>query len=195
MNSDRNMQDNYPGKQKEIGRQYHEGGVITSKALRRQAAERVNMLGIHRIDCDRSRTHAWTVTLTRRKRTFSAYFSDGLYGGHEAALEAAIKHRDALVEKFPPYSLKKYCSIRKKNNTSGVVGVSRHVVVNKRGDQTAAFWVATWPSGPYKVKQQKFYVSKYGEEGAREKAIKARRDAITRLEGVFDPGAGKVTKM
>jgi hypothetical protein len=35
----------------------------------------------------------------------------------------------------------------------------------------------------------KFSVKKYGEDGAFKMALKARKDALKKLEGEFDPGA------
>nr|WP_253946046.1 AP2 domain-containing protein [Niveibacterium sp. COAC-50] len=51
------------------------------------------------------------------------------------------------------------------------------------------FWVASWPLPDGRRKRVKFSVKKYGEDGAFKMALKARKDALKKLEGEFDPGA------
>ncbi|MGB0128007.1 MAG: AP2 domain-containing protein, partial [Rhodocyclaceae bacterium] len=81
-----------------------------------------------------------------------------------------------------------------KSNRSGVVGVCRYCASETRNlpeDQQRWFWVASWPLPDGKRKRVKFAVNKYGEEKAFKMALKARRDAIRKLEGNFDPGAAR----
>ena len=83
------------------------------------------MLNIRRVDHDASRTHCWRVTVQRRKRIFVRDFSDGRHGGRQPALQAAQLYRDKLVKAHPPLSKAAYCAIRKKNNRSGISGLTR----------------------------------------------------------------------
>lgn len=148
--------------------------------------------GISRIDNLQSRTHGWLVTIQRRGVIYRRHFSDGPHGGKTKALAAARGYRDEIMEKFPPLSLQEYSSIVKKNNRSGVVGVSRSCSTATRDlpdDQKRWFWVAAWPLPNGRRKRVKFSAHKYGEDIAFQMAVKARTDALKKLAGNFDPGA------
>ena len=67
------------------------------------------------------------------------------------------------------------------NNTSGIHGVGKYA---RRSGQV---WMAQWQDADGKPKQASFSVSKYGNEGAKCLAIKARQDAIDKLN---ESGAG-----
>lgn len=148
--------------------------------------------GISRVDNEASRTHGWLVTIQRRGVIYRRHFSDGTNGGKRKAFAAAKTYRDTVIEKHPPFSMKEYSSILKKNNRSGVVGVCRYCSSETRDlppEKQRWFWVASWPLPDGKRKRVKFSVKKYGEDKAFKMALKARRDAIKRLDGSFDPGA------
>ena len=138
--------------------------------------------GITRRDHDPSRTHAWVVTLSRKGEMFRMHFSDGVHGGKRKALAAAKAWRDAIIEKHPPLTVQEHCSILKKNNRSGIAGVCRAQNTDGRW-----YWVARWSPAPYKGKQVKFSIHKYGEQGAFRRAVRARKQALAALEGFFDP--------
>ncbi len=140
------------------------------------------MYAIYRIDHEASRTHSWHVTVQRRGQIFSRYFSDGKHGGKRCALQAAKAYRDSLVEQYQPLSRKEFCLIRKKNNRSGVSGVTRHEVPGRTPTSPRrCFWLAQWPIGDGKARQRKFSVKRHGERGAYLKAIQARSRALARL--------------
>jgi AP2 domain len=141
------------------------------------------MLNIRRVDHDASSTHCWRVTVQRRKRIFVRDFSDGRHGGRQAALQDAQLYRDKLVKAYPPLSKATYCAIRKKNNRSGISGlmrVDKWQVHNGRRARRL-YWEAQWPIGNGKARHQKFSITKYGEEGAKRKALAARRAALKAL--------------
>ena len=141
------------------------------------------MLNIRRVDHDASSTHCWRVTVQRRKRIFVRDFSDGRHGGRQPAFQAARLCRDALINAHPPLSKPAYCAIRKKNNRSGISGlmrVDKWQVQNGRRARRL-YWEAQWPTGNGKARHQKFSITKYGEEGAKRKALAARRAALKTL--------------
>jgi hypothetical protein len=158
-----------------------------------QTAVRRTMYGITRVDHDRSRTHAWRVTIQRQGKIHVGHFSDGVYGGKKKALGAAREFRDQLVAKHPPLSRRDYCSILRRNNRSGLAGVSFHteVIDTERGPVERRFWIARLPLEPWRTKLAKFSVAKYGPEEAFRRAVKARKAALARLAGNFDPGAAR----
>lgn len=139
-----------------------------------------NLYGIYRIDHDKSRTHSWLVTIQRRGSIYHRHFADRLHGGKRKALEAAKACRDRLASQLRPLTRRELCSIRKKNNRSGIAGVIRvDVEENSRGRlYRRIYWDAQWPIGNGKARHKKFSVKKYGERGAFLRALKARKQAL-----------------
>ncbi len=153
---------------------------------------RGSVYGISRVDNEVSRTHGWLVTIQRRGVIHRKHFSDGVHGGKQKSFAAAKAFRDEVITKNPPFSMREYSNIVKKNNRSGVVGVCRYCASETRDlpeDKQRWFWVASWPLPDGRRKRVKFSVKKYGEEGAFKMALKARKDALRGLDGAFDPGA------
>ncbi len=143
------------------------------------------MYGIIRIDDAGSRTHLWRVTIQRRHQITMKHFSDGVYGGRTKALKAAKMFRDEVLAASVHMTRKAFCGIRKKNNRSGVSGVTRiEQYETQRGrKRLRLYWVAQWPLGLGRAKQRKFSVLVYGEQGAYLRALKARRQALAALGG------------
>lgn len=153
---------------------------------------RSSVYGISRVDNEVSRTHGWLVTVQRRGVVFRKHFSDGVYGGKQKSFIVAKAYRDDVIAKNPPFSMQEYSSIVKKNNRSGVVGVCRYCASETRDlpeEKQRWFWVASWPLQDGRRKRVKFSVKKYGEEGAFNMALKARKEAVKDMDGEFDPGA------
>jgi hypothetical protein len=131
------------------------------------ASARRPMYGITRVDHERSRTHAWRVTIQRQGKIHVGHFSDGVFGTRQKALLAAKKYRDSLLAKFPPLTRKAYCSILRRNNRSGLAGVSFHseVIETERGPVERRFWIARLPLQPWRTKLVKFSVAVRGRGG------------------------------
>lgn len=137
---------------------------------------------ISRIDDNQTRTHAWIVRVQRRNRIHHRYFSDSVYSGKRLALAAAKAYRETLLRTLPEFTRPEVCRIRKKNNRSGVSGVSRHETAGRTPTSPRrTFWVAQWPIGGGKAKMRKFSIKRYGERGAYLRALRARRTALTAL--------------
>jgi len=146
------------------------------------------MYGISRIDDDKHRSHAWRVSLSRRGKRYVKNFADKKYGGKTKALASARQYRDELVSDIPPLSRKEFCSILRRNNKSGVSGVCKYGKPFSLKDGTVKknwYWEATWPAGNGKQANITFSVNEYGDDKARELAIKARRSAMRRIKGHF----------
>jgi AP2 domain len=166
--------------------------AITLDSIWRNDVSRGSVYGISRVDNEVSRTHGWLVTIQRRGVIHRKHFSDGVHGGKQKSFAAAKTYRDEVITKNPPFSMREYSNIVKKNNRSGVVGVCRYCASETRDlpeDKQRWFWVASWPLPDGRRKRVKFSVKKYGEEGAFKMALKARKDALRGLDGAFDPGA------
>ena len=146
------------------------------------------MYGISRIDDDKNRSHAWRVSLSRRGKRYVKNFADKKYEGKMKALAGAKQYRDELVSDLPPLSRKEFCSILRRNNTSGISGVCTYGKPFTLKDGTVKknwYWEATWPAGDGKQANMIFSVNEYGDDKARELAIRARRSAMRRIEGHF----------
>lgn len=141
------------------------------------------MRHIYRIDHARSYTHSWLVTVQRRGVIYHRHFTDSVYGGKRKALEAAKAYRDHLIAKLRPLTWPEFCRIKKKNNRSGISGVTRiDTKENSRGTlYRRRYWLAQWPIGNRKAKMKKFSIKLYGERGAYEQAIRARQRALRSL--------------
>ncbi|MCX5814258.1 MAG: AP2/ERF family transcription factor [Proteobacteria bacterium] len=147
------------------------------------------MYGITRIDNDKSHTHSWVVTISRKNKKYFGSFSDATYESKKKALAAAKKYRDEILSLYDPLTLKEFCSIVKRNSKSGISGVCRYK--NNEPDKEGNYrwyWIATWSPEPGKTKQKKFSINKYGEEEAFHKAVFARKEALENIKGYFDPG-------
>jgi hypothetical protein len=108
------------------------------------------MHGIYRIDHQASHTHSWLGTVQRRNRIYNRHFSDRVYGGKAKALEAAEAYRVSLVQRLPALTKRKFCAITKKNNTSGISGVSRHEAPRPDAQQPRqSFWLAQCRASSY----------------------------------------------
>ncbi|NEX64202.1 AP2 domain-containing protein [Noviherbaspirillum galbum] len=139
---------------------------------------------IHRIDNETNRTHCWKVQVQHRNRVVIHHFSDGRYGGKRKALTAAIACRNELLEDMRDERYAHWRrNRRRRNNTSGIVGVGRYVAREVVGgkDVERASWIAFWDGADGKRHTRKFAVNKYGEARAKALACKARREAMAAL--------------
>jgi hypothetical protein len=143
--------------------------------------------GIYRVDSPKNGTYAWIVVLTRNRESFRKHFTDGIHGGREQALAAAIAYRDEIVARFAPLKRSEYVSVLRKNNTSGHPGVR----LNRDSEGNPLYWAASWvPQAGAKAKVVKFSVAKYGFERAKELAVRARADGVAQMDGYYKPVDG-----
>src|SRR5262249_32919138 len=115
----------------------------------------------------------WQVSFTRRGRTSGKYFADSLWGGRRGALAAALAWRDdRLPRLYPPVRVRRWTP----RNRTGEVGVmvERRRIEGRVHRAYAASWRPPGGGSPRRL----FYVSKYGEDGAFERAVRARRSGV-----------------
>lgn len=157
--------------------------IVEDMPFEKHSKPRPVAMHIYRIDHDKSHTHSWYVTIQRRGRVYHRHFTDSIYGGKSKALNAAKGYRDSLINCLRPLTRPEYCRIRKKNNRSGVSGVTRiDAGENSRGRRYhRRYWLAQWPIGNGKARKKKFSIQRYGERGAFQRALRARREALKRL--------------
>jgi len=79
--------------------------------------------GISRIDSNH--THGWFVRIYRDGRTVSKFFSDGVHGGKQQALDRAQKYKEDYEREHPPSSASRRVRTKpQKNNKTGFAGIS-----------------------------------------------------------------------
>lgn len=150
--------------------------------------EHVNMYGVSRIDDDKHFTHAWRVSLRRRGKLLVKNFPDKKYEGRRNALNAALAYRDGLLAEHPPITRKEFAEVRRRNNTSGVTGVYRYAKPYKLADgrqKEIWYWEAHWPTESGHHQKVSFAVNRYGEDLARQLAIRARMSGLRQVQGVY----------
>jgi AP2 domain/HNH endonuclease len=132
--------------------------------------------GISRLNYETA-TDGWLVRYTRERATFSKLFSDSMYGSADKSRQAAQQYYDELRTVFPPPTYKEFLAAN--NPVSGIHGVRR--ITQKSKGFLYDVWTARWfLSGKNQIRT--FSINKYGEEGARQLAIKAREKVEPLLE-------------
>ena len=130
---------------------------------------------IHRVDAGH---HPWKVALRRKGKHHHAYFTDSAYGDTAQALAAAMAWRDQTLAKISgaDYGMWQREWMRP-TNTSGIVGVYRGTNVRTKAARQykSAYWCGYWQNANGKRSARSFSVAKYGEEQAKELAIRARQ--------------------
>jgi hypothetical protein len=116
------------------------------------------------------------VRIVRRGIRVTEFFSDKKYGGKAGALSEAIHFRDTKVRELKPVPRSEIARRKTARNTSGIPGVRRRVKPLKRGEKVFEYvvWTATGSPEPGKRKTRDFYVSRLGDDDAREAAIAQR---------------------
>jgi len=142
------------------------------------------MFNIGRIDRASTRRHYWQVTIQRWNRVYIRNFPDRRHGGRDQALAAAQAYRDNLLAQHEPMTRQARCAVLKKNNQSGVSGVTRSVVMDRRLKAVGptAYWVARWPGQNGIPTERRFSVKRFGEWGAFLRAVEARRHGLFCLD-------------
>jgi hypothetical protein len=132
--------------------------------------------------------HAWRVVMRRMDQHLRQFFADSAYGGKDQALAAAVAWRDQNEAAVSVVDLEVWNRDRTRaSNKSGVVGVYRHINVKKRKDGPVMFpqWIGYWQNADGKRSLRSFNVAKYGEETAKQLAIRARQDGMADVARQF----------
>ena len=150
--------------------------------------------GLYRVEDHRRAL--WRVEIYRRGETHIVEFPDHAYGSSQAARAAAACHRDTLLAQLPPTTMREWATKIRSNNTSGVSGVCRIDLRQKLRNGSVSvrpYWLATF-NGKHsgRTGSRMFSVAKYGEQGAYERAVQARKamlEAFVDKDEAFAPRA------
>jgi type VI secretion system secreted protein VgrG len=150
--------------------------------------------GITRFFGPKKNAPSWLVSVSRRSAIGRKVFTDRKYGGEDAALRAAQEYRDQWLAQHPPSKAIELAQAPASHNTSGIPGVARYL--NPRNG--APRWEAFVSSGNKKITKS-FAISKYGEDGARDKAIAARQAMLIQFQSeatrLFSPAAKALARV
>lgn len=130
--------------------------------------------GVIRIDSES--THGWQVRVYRHGKTYSKLFSDRKCGGMEEAFLEAEKYRSQLedeVSAMPESEPRRRLIRRNKNNSTGVIGISRTYKMDRRGVKHEVYAVS-WNPEPGMARGTSFSIKKYGEDTAFKMACRLR---------------------
>lgn len=133
-----------------------------------------NNYAIARIDLPDAGTYGWQVRIQRRGIKYGKFFADRIHGSSEQSLLEARDWRDTLLEELTGRA--RICE-RSTRNSSGVVGVSKIMVISANGT-TYHFWQATWSPTPGQRRCVKFSIKRYGDHEAFQLAVEARTQGI-----------------
>jgi hypothetical protein len=138
---------------------------------------------IIRLDHEAKQDHGWIVTLQRKGAVLVKRFSDGVYGGKQEALRAAVEYRDSFLARDKPFDHHIWIRTRlRKNNKSGIPGVHRYEVMdNPDTGNVRVYWIAAWTNEHGVTRQRKFSVARYGEQEAKLLAIAERNYQLRRV--------------
>lgn len=146
------------------------------------------LYGISRIDDPSNRSHAWRVSLRRRGKRLVKNFPDKRFGGKRRALRAAKLCRDQWMREQPPLTRKEFAAATRRHNRTGITGVYTFAKRYTLKDGTVRetwYWAANWPTAPGESAHKSFSVKRYGNDVARQLAIRAREEGMQRVSGVY----------
>ncbi|HYE95690.1 MAG TPA: AP2 domain-containing protein [Rubricoccaceae bacterium] len=139
--------------------------------------------GVIRIDSDS--THGWQVRVYRYGKTYSRLFSDRKCGDREEAFKQAVEYRKALedeVRALPEAAPRRRLITHNKNNSTGVVGISRTFKRDRRGVKHEVYAVS-WNPEPGVARGTSFSIKKYGENEAFRRACDLRFERMREIYG------------
>ena len=139
------------------------------------------MKGISRMDYKGCR--GWFVRVYRNGQTHSKMFSDGPYGGTEAAMEAAVKYKAEYEMEHPEeYVTRRFRHKPQRNNTTGVQGISETFHRDRNDIKLPCFSIA-WNPEPNVRRDKRIYHHHYPDrQTAFEAAIAFRKEREAEIE-------------
>jgi hypothetical protein len=123
------------------------------------------------------------VRVSWQGQIFSGFFADKKYGGRPQALAVAQEFYLTLRKKLglPAQRDRRWwAETVRRRGKSGIQGVSR--MINRRVKPWRKYWVAKWSPELGIVRKKQFSIRIYGEEKAKQLAIRARRAGVRSMK-------------
>lgn len=134
---------------------------------------------------DNKSSHGWMVRISRPKVKISKFFSDSKYKGKRLAQYAARDFRDEKLKELEAQGKTARAQKlvwRQKNNTTGVIGITR--TSRKKADGTTSDYLnITWRPQPGVQRATSISIEKYGELKAMKKAVAIRNKHLKDRHG------------
>lgn len=128
---------------------------------------------------EKGKSPGYLVAIKRQGLVVSRLFTVSAHGSDQAALHAARQWRDRVLALLPPMTYRQMRTLVRRNNTSGIPGVMR---IQKA---SGTYWIASGAADGKDNIKKSFNVNTYGEEGAKQKAIDARRQMLQAVQDKF----------
>ena len=135
--------------------------------------------GLYREELDKLGTR-FRIVIKQGKKTTQEYFYFGAKKSEAAARAAAIERWKKIRESLPVITRAAFARIERCKSRSGVVGVRR--ITSEVKGHPYDFWVAVFSDRRGNKKWRSFSINKYGEDKAKELALKARREALAQMD-------------
>ena len=123
---------------------------------------------------------SWAVSLVREGVCLYKSFSFSIYGGEKEALLRAQAWRDEMVREHPPVSRQSLAEKVRRNNKSGIPGVS--CMRDAQGEPTG--WIAQTHLGTGNHVSKYFGVARFGPVEAKLLAIAERQKQLQQMTGL-----------
>ncbi|MDM0034541.1 AP2 domain-containing protein [Variovorax sp. J22P271] len=121
----------------------------------------------------------WKVELKRNGTTLFKRFIFKMHQGEAPALARAQAWRDQMVRQHPPVPRRQRADILRRNNTTGIPGVS----CRTDAEGEPRYWIVQTYIGPGTMLRKCFSVGRYGPE-ARQRAIAEREEHLRLMAGL-----------
>jgi len=139
---------------------------------------------------DYNSTHGWFVRIYYHGKVYRKLFSDSVFGSGEAALQAAIAHRDEFIREHQIEYLPFFTEPMKSNKT-GVHGVSETFYCTSSGEKIPYFSVF-WAPRPNQRRNKRFYHHHFdSREAALAAAAEFRKEKEEEILARFQSGEYK----
>lgn len=122
----------------------------------------------------------YKISFSHEGKLIQEYFHFGKRRKKSVAKQLAITRWVELRAIYPVHTRASLSNQSWRATDSGIVGVSRVTKLSKGHAYTS--WRAVWKDRDFNRKQANFSVNKFGEDRAKELAIKARQRALKKLK-------------
>ncbi len=119
------------------------------------------------------------IVIQHKNATRQEYFYFGAKRSEADARAEAIKRWKEIRETTPVMSRVEFAQVERRKSRTGIVGVRRTRKIVKGHEYY--FWEGWWSDRRRNRRVHGFSVDKYGEEEAKKRAIKARRDGLAEI--------------
>ena|SRR6266496_237335 len=135
--------------------------------------------GLYREELGKEGTR-YRIVISRNRKKIQEYFYFGDKRTEAEARAKAIRRWKEIRDSSPVITRTAFAQIERRKSRSGVVGVRR--ITSEVKGHLYDFWVAVFSDRRGNKKWRSFSINKYGEDKAKELALKARRDGVAQLE-------------